>query len=371
MLSAVLLRNRGIFTIAALPPALVTIGTVGYHVIEGWSYFDALYMTVITLTTIGFAEIHPLGFAGRVFTMVLALGGIFTIFFSGTEVLRRWANGELRVLLGRQRWNKAMDSLSQHVVVCGYGRMGRVVCQELSRLEIPFIVIDSNAETLAELDLPHGIPLNGNATDDETLKKAGIERAHALVTVVASDAENLFITMSARLLNENTTIIARSEDDATSPKLMRAGATRVVSPYVIGGGRVAQAVVRPAVLDFIDLATRREHIALQLEEVVIRTASKLARKTIGQSGLRANHNVIVVAIKRTPREERMSSGTIFNPSDEELLTAGDTLVMLGARDQLDRVERMADGGEGVARGSGRQKRRTERETTGSNKVKNQ
>lgn len=341
-----LIRNRGgLFTIAVLPPALLTIGTVGYHAIEGWSYFDALYMTVITLTTIGFAEIHPLGVAGRVFTMALALSGIFALFFSGTEVLRRWANGELRGLLGRQRWNKTMDGLTNHVVVCGYGRMGRVVCQELSRLEIAFIVIDSNADALAEFDLPFGVPLNGNATDDEILKKAGIDRARAVVTVVASDAENLFITMSARLLNEKVAIIARSEDDATAPKLMRAGATRVVSPYILGGGRVAQAVVRPAVLDFIDLATRREHIALQLEEVVIGMDSKLAKTTIGASGIRSEHNVIVVAIKRRalPKSSHVTPATVFNPSDEEFLAAGDTLVMLGAREQLDRVERMAGG----------------------------
>lgn len=333
----VAIKNRGLMTIALLPPLLVLVGTLGFHVIEGWSFFDALYMSVITLTTIGFSEVHPLGRSGRIFTMILALGGIFTIFFAGGELVRQWASGELRALLGRQRSEKAMDALNDHVVVCGYGRMGKVVCQEFSRLRLPYIVIDSDAKTLADFDLDHGIPLSGDATDDDILKKAGIERARALVTVVASDAENLFVTMSARLLNERLTIIARAEEDATAAKLIRAGATRVVSPYVIGGGRVAQAVVRPAVLDFIELATKREHIALQLEEVLITAKSALAGKTIASSLIRANHNVIVVAIKRANVQ------TAFNPPDEAKIEVGDTLVMLGARDQLDRVEAMASG----------------------------
>lgn len=338
-------RNRGLLTIAVLPPVLITIGTVGYHAIEGWHYFDALYMSVITLTTIGFAEIHPLSVGGRIFTMVYSLVGIFAVFFAGGEVFRRWTSGELRTLLGRQRWDKTMTSLSDHVVVCGYGRMGKVVCQEFSRLEIPFIVIDAAAEALAEFDLEHGVPLHGNAAEDDVLKKAGIERARALVTVVASDAENLFITMSARLLNEALTIVARSEDDATAAKLVRAGATRVISPYVIGGSRVAQAVVRPTVLDFIDLATRREHLELQLEEVVITDTSHLAGTTVGTSGIRENHNVIVVAIKRAAPSSKGGGKTTFNPSDQESLSVGDTLVMLGARDQLDRVEQLASGGQ--------------------------
>jgi voltage-gated potassium channel len=338
MLLQTMRRNRGLLTIAMLPPGLVLIGTAGYHFIEGWPYFDALYMSVITLTTVGFAEVRPLSIGGRIFTMAFSLIGIFTAFFAGGEIVRRWASGELRVLLGRQRWDKTMSSLSDHVVVCGYGRMGKVVCQEFERLAMPFIVIDSNAEALTEFSLKHGIPLHGNATDDETLKKAGIERARSLVTVVASDAENLFITMSARLLNEGISIIARSEEDTTAAKLIRAGATRVISPYVLSGSRVAQAVVRPTVLDFIDLATRREHIALQLEEVVITPKSNLAGTTVGTSRIRPNHNVIVVAIKR-----KSASATTFNPSDDESLSAGDTLVLLGARDQLDRVEQMAGG----------------------------
>lgn len=328
------MRSR-LLTIVLLPPSLVLFGTAGYHAIEGWTLFDSLYMAVITLTTVGFAEVHPLTTLGRVFTMVLSLTGIFALFFAGTELLRTWASGELRTLMGRQRLEKAMEKLDGHVVVCGYGRMGRLVCQELSRSGVPFVIIDNAEGVLADFSMPHGVPLHGDATSDECLKRAGIDRARALVTVVPADADNLFVVMSARLLNERVLIIARAEEEATASKLVRAGATRVIAPYVIGGNRVAQAILRPAVLDFIEVATKSEHIALQLEEVVVSPRSELAGVTIAESGIRAKLNVIIVAIKRAAKA--MS----FNPPDDARIEPGDTLVMLGAREHLDRVEKMA------------------------------
>jgi voltage-gated potassium channel len=328
--------RRRLLTIAALPPTLVAIGTGGYHVIEGWSLFDSLYMAVITLTTIGFAEVHPLGSAGRLFTMALSLTGIFAMFFASTELLRTWASGELRVLFGRQRMEKAMGTLNDHIIVCGYGRMGRLVCQEFSESGVAFVIIDNEETALADFSLPQGVALRGDATSDDCLKRAGIDRARALVTVVPEDADNLFIAMSARLLNDSVPIIARAEEEATASKLLRAGATRVISPYLIGGSRVAQAILRPAVLDFIEVATRSEHLELQLEEVGVTTESALAGVTIAASCLRANLNVIIVAIKRAG-----NATMTFNPPEDARLEAGDTLVMLGAREQLLRVEKMA------------------------------
>lgn len=328
------MRSR-LLTTALLPPTLVLVGMLGFHFVEGWSLFDSLYMAVITLTTIGFSEVHPLSPAGRVFTMVLSLGGISTLFFATTEVVRSWASGELRGMMGRQRLERTMLKLKDHVIVCGYGRMGRLVCEEFSRAQVPFVIIDHTEERLADFSLPRGIPLKDDATSDEALKRAGIDRARALVTVLPADADNLFITMSARLLNERLPIIARAEEEATAGKLLRAGASRVVSPYVIGGARVAQAILQPAVLDFIEVATRSEHLALQLEEVVVLADGQLADKTIEASCMRADLNVIVVAIKRKGEPMR------FNPPDDTVIREGDTLVMLGAREQLDRVERMA------------------------------
>jgi voltage-gated potassium channel len=328
------MRTR-LLTTAALPPGLIVLGTVGYHAIEHWSWFDSLYMAVITLTTIGFGEVHPLGDGGRVFTMVLALLGIFTLFFAATEVLRAWASGELRARMGRQRLEKAMSRLENHVIVCGYGRMGRLICEEFARLHASFVIIDKDEARLADFALSGGIPLHGDATTDDTLKRAGIGRARALVVALPSDADNLFITMSARLINERVPIIVRAEEEATASKLARAGASRVISPYVIGGARVVQAILQPAVLDFVEVATKSEHIALQLEEVVVGAKSRLAGATIGASGIRRELDVIVVAMK--PDGEPMT----FNPPDGARIAPGATLVMLGARQQLDRVEQMA------------------------------
>ncbi|MFO0737465.1 MAG: potassium channel protein [Labilithrix sp.] len=328
------MRSR-LFLLAALPPTLTAFGTVGYRLVEGWSIFDSLYMTVITLTTIGFGEVHPLSPAGRVFTMFLSFGGIFTLFYAATELVRTWTTGELRKVLGRQRGEMAMNKLEDHVIVCGFGRMGRLVCQELSRVKLPYVVIDSEEARLADFSLQSGVALHGDATLDDTLKRAGIERARAVVVVLPSDADNLFITMSARLLDEKVTIVARAEEEASVAKLVRAGANRVISPFLVGGAQVAQAILQPSVLDFIDVVTRGEHIDLQLEEVLLEAKSALVGKTMKKSGLRSELNVIVVALKR------MGTPMVFNPPEETILGAGDTLVVLGARPQLDKVGVMA------------------------------
>jgi voltage-gated potassium channel len=221
------------------------------------------------------------------------------------------------------------------VVVCGYGRMGEQVCQEFSKAGVPFVIVDRNAAVLEDLTLPHAHPLVGDATSDDVLRSAGLERARALVATAASDADNVFITMTARLLNDKVPIVARAEEDSTVPKLRRAGATRVVSPYVLGGGRVAQAVLRPAVLDFLEVTTRKEHMDLQIEEVAIAKASALDGQTIHESRLRSEVGLIVVAIKR--RDGHMT----FNPAEDVSLGAGDTLIMLGRPEQLLTVDRLA------------------------------
>ena len=329
---------RRVQMLAVVPLGLIGLGTVGYHAIEGWSLFDALYMTVTTLTTIGYGEVHPLTPAGRAFTIALALGGIFTLFFATAEFLRAMISGELSSHLGRHRMERKIAGLAGHIIVCGYGRVGRQVCEEFSSAGVPFVIVDKSAARLADFSLPCGHPLVGDATEDAVLQEAGIGRARTLVVVVASDADNVFITMSARLLADRVPIVARAEEAASVPKLIRAGANRVVSPHVIGGGRIAQAVLRPAVLDFIEVATRSEHLDLQIEELPVAAGGGLAGRTIATTGVRGDIGLILVAIKQA------SGHMLFNPPDSAALTVGDTLIVLGKREQLDRADRLARAG---------------------------
>jgi voltage-gated potassium channel len=316
---------------------LVALGALGYVLIEGWPLFDGLYMSVITLTTVGYLEVHPLSPAGRAFTMIFVLGGVFILFFMATEAVRAVVSGEVTAILGRQRMQKSLQELTGHFVVCGYGRMGQFVCQEFSSLGLPFVVVEKNGTLLRGFSRPHGIPLDGDATQDAVLREAGVERARGLVTAAASDADNLFITMSARFLNDKLFIVARAEEEGAEQKLLRAGANKVVSPYAIGGERVAQAVLRPNVMDFLELATRSEHLELQIEETAIAESSSLAGKSLDESRMRRDLGIIVVAIKKP------SGAMAFNPEGSHVLGAGDVLITLGHAEQLQRLEKLAAG----------------------------
>ena len=328
---------RRLLLLVLVPLLLVVIGTAGYYTLEkDYTLFDALYMTIITLTTVGYEELHyPLSTRGRAFTILLLLGGVFTFFYTATELLRVVVSGEVQQLLGRQRMERNLAALSNHLIVCGFGRMGRFVCREFSQRGLPFVVIDRKAEALDGFAVPNGIPVVGDATNDEVLKRAGVERARALVTVAASDADNLYITMSARLLNEKLYIVARAEGDQAEQKLLRAGASRVVTPYAIGGTKVAHAVLRPNVVDFIELATATEHLDLQIEETTIQPLSVLTGKTLRASRLRDDLGLIVVAIKKP------QGHMIYTPPGEQVIEAGDTLIALGRRPQLDKLDELA------------------------------
>jgi len=326
---------RSVKLAATVVALLLAGGTLGYVVIEGWPSFDALYMTVITLTTVGYLEVHPLSSAGRAFTMLLALGGIFTMFYLAGDLIRGMVSGDVARLLGRQRMERTLATLKNHLIVCGFGRMGHFVCEQFAAAGLPFVLVEQQAALLEGFRIPHGIPLHGDATSEEVLRKAGVERARALVTAAASDADNLYITMTARLLNDKLLIVARAEEDAAEKKLKRAGATRVVSPYAIGGQRVAQAVLRPAVMDFIELATTSEHLELQIEETEIAAGSGLAGQSLKDSAVRQDLGIIIVAIKKP------GGRMIFNPEPAIILEPGDLLITLGHRQQLDRLEKLA------------------------------
>jgi voltage-gated potassium channel len=327
---------RRVIVMLLIPAALLVVGTLGYYYIEdGWTLFDGLYMTVITLTTTGYGEVHELSTAGRTFTIFLSLGGVFSLFYAAAELIRSIVSGEVAEALGKQQMEQALRDLSNHVIVCGYGRMGKMVCHELSRDHVAFVVVDKAEPVLRDFKLPFGIPLVGDATADATLRQAGIDRARALVTVMASDAENVFTTLSARLLNQHLFIVARVESGDSELKLKRAGANRIVSPYQIGGSRVAQAILRPTVLDFIDLATATEHIELQMEETRVAPSSPLNGANLKDSRLRADLKVIIVAIKKAGGHMQ------FNPAPDTVIEAGDTLIAIGHKEQVLALDRLA------------------------------
>jgi voltage-gated potassium channel len=268
--------------------------------------------------------------------MLLALGGIFTLFYFATEIVRSVVTGEVRELRGRERMEDALKHLSGHLIVCGFGRMGKIVCDELERQKRKFVVLDKTPP--GEWLYLHGLKLHADATEDEALRKAGIERAKAVISVVGSDADNLYITLSARLLNPKLLIVARAEEEEAEVKLRKVGANKVISPYLAGGHRAVQAVLRPSVLHFMEMATRPEFLDLQLEEVKVEAGSKLAGVRLGESGLSKDYGVIVVGVVRPAGE------VVYGPQGDVTLEAGATLVAIGQRKQLDKLEALAAAG---------------------------
>jgi voltage-gated potassium channel len=316
--------------------ALQLVGTIGYPLIEGepWTLFDGFYMTAITLATIGYGEVHPLTQTGRMFTVILAYSGIFTLAYFAGEIVRMVIGGELQILLGRERMEVELSQISQHLIVCGYGRMGKIVCDELERQKQKYVVIDTGTMP-AEWNHSYGLWVQGNATEDDILRRASIERANAVITVVGSDADNLYITLSSRLINPKITIVARAEEEEAETKLRKVGANKVISPYLAGGHRAVQAVLRPTVLHFMEMATRPEFLDLQIEEVKVEPDSSLAGKSLRESRLSLELGVIVAGILRPNGE------VLYGPQGDVVIEPGATLIAMGQRRQLDQVEILA------------------------------
>ena len=316
---------------------LLGTGTVGYRWIEGekWSYFDGFYMTAITLTTIGYGETHELSRDGRLFTVILAYSGIFTLAYFASELVRAVVTGELKQVIGRQWVDDQLANLTGHTVVCGYGRMGRIVCAELERQNKWFVVVDRSTDRLGDFPFAHGLPLVGDGTADDILRKAGIERAKSLISVVGSDADNLYICLSARLLAPKLLIVARAEEEEAETKLRKVGANKVISPYLAGGHRAVQAVLRPTVLHFMEMATRPEFMDLQIEEVRVAPGCKLDGQTLRQSRVHPDLGIVVVGVLRPGGE------LVYNPQGDMKIEPEAVLIALGQRKHLDQLERLA------------------------------
>lgn len=315
---------------------LVAGGGLVFHYLEGWPLVTSFWMAVITVSTVGFGEPEPMSTAGRVFTIFYIISGVAVATYTLGSLSRMLIEGEFQQFLGRRRAMTKIRNMRNHYVVCGYGRIGQMVIKEFLRRPTPFVVVEKNEEKARKM--PPEIPVVvGDATEEEVLLNAGIENARGLVTVLHSDAANLFVTLSAREINPKLFIIARYEEERTKPKLLRAGADKVVSPYIIGGTRMAMAVSRPAVIDFIDLATQSETLGLQMEEVVVPADSPLNGVTLVDSGIRSKLDIIVVAVQKA------SGHMVFNPGAGQVLEEGDRMIAIGERGQLNEFEALVSG----------------------------
>jgi len=328
--------RKKLLQVLALVAFLIAAGTIGYVVIEGWRWLDAVYMTVTTITTVGYREIHPLSKGGMIFTIFLIVGGVGTMLYALSAGAKVILEGELKESFWRRTLEKKIKELSGHYIICGYGRMGKIIARELKGEGVRFLVIEKNPAPGEERE--DILVLTGDATRDTILRSAGIEKARGLISVLPSDAENLFTVLSARGLNPDLLIVARAVEEDAEQKLLRAGATKVISPYHIGGLRMAHTVLKPTVVDFIEFATKSGNIELQMEEIPIHEGSQLIGLTLEACGMGRDLGVIIVAIKQAMGDTR------FNPTYRSTVRAGDTLIALGEKSKLTVIESMAKTG---------------------------
>ncbi|MBI5633801.1 MAG: potassium channel protein [Nitrospirae bacterium] len=326
------LRQKFIIAVG-LVILVASFGTTGYMLLEGWNFTDSLYMTVITLASVGFKEVNDLSLTGRMFTIILIIGGVGTVAYALSAGAKIILEGELQEIYGRRRLERKIKELKNHYIVCGYGRMGKIICRELHEKNIKFVIVEKQPDIHREDE--NLLILPGDATKDEVLKELGIEKAKGLVSVLPTDAENLFVVLSARGLNPNLFIVARAGEEGSEKKLVRAGADKVVSPYHIGGLRIAHTVLKPAVVDFIEFATKSGNIDLQMEEVLIKESSELVGKSLDECGIGRELGIIIVAIKKPNGEMK------FNPTFKSAIKTGDTLIALGESSKLKNLEVMA------------------------------
>jgi len=325
-------RAQGPVFAVALFASVIVGGTIGYMALEGWSAWDAFYMTVITVTTVGYREIHPLSRTGEVFTVALLLGGVGAALYTFTLLATVVVEGGLPKRLQRHRRERMLDTIKDHFILCGYGRIGSTVAQQFARQNVPFVVVDLDAERV-HLAMEQGfLAVVADASSEDVLRRVGIERARGLIAAVSTDAENVYAILTARVLGPNLFIVGRSETEDGSRKLKRAGADRVVTPYHIGAIQMAQTAIRPAVVDFVQLATSSENLELAIEEILIAQQSPLANQSILDANLRQRFGVIVVGIQRP--DLRID----FNPEPDTAIRAGDKLVVLGRPHSLKRLE---------------------------------
>jgi voltage-gated potassium channel len=309
---------------------LFLTGSLGYSFLEGWSFFDSLYMTIITLSTTGFQELRPLSPAGRIFTMVLIVFGISVLFYVLGNLNVAIFEGNL---FKDRKMQKQINQLNHHYIVCGYGRMGKKIAHELNRRGKKFIIIEIDNDAI---DTSEGfLFIHGDSTEDIKLIEAGIKRAVGVVSVLENDISNVFATLSARELNPKLKIIARAEEESSREKLLKAGADRVILPYEIGGFRMTQALLKPTVVDYFDEIFSRSDIGLEIEEIKLHTGSKLIGQTLADCRIRSDFNIVIIGIYRS------SGDWVYNPGPQTQLDENATLIVIGETKELDKLQKIA------------------------------
>ena len=309
-------------------------GTIGYRLIESWSFLDALYMVVITLFTVGFQEVHPLSPLGRLFTIVIIVAGVGVAVYAGTQIVEIIIEGEILGYGRRRKMDKKIKSMKNHYIICGYGRTGHQVGAEFDTARVAYVVVDQKQEIEEELG-PRDIPyIVGDITSDDNLIEAGIKSARGLITTADSDVANLYVTLSARVLNPDLYIVARASEIETENKLVMAGANRVIAPYYISGKRMAALATRPVTSDFLDMVMHGESLEFSLNEVTIPDNSPLINKTISEAEIRHKSGALVLAIRR-------ADGSFdLQPDSSSIIEKGDTFVVIGTQDQAVELDKL-------------------------------
>lgn len=313
--------------------SVVIAGIVGYMVIEGWDFLSSFYMVVITLSTVGFMEVHQLSDPGRLFTAFVIISGVGCFMYIAAAFSQVLVEGRLQILWGKRRMMKEIGRLSNHFIVCGYGRIGSIVAQEIMGDGHPVVVIEQDPELIERMEQDGVLCVEGDATSDEVLISVGLLNARSLISALTSEAANVYVTLTARQLNPDITIIARAGDKSHISRLELAGANRVVLPHFIGGLRMAQSVLRPTATNFVEV-TLRGGIDLQMEELYVSPQSELVSKDLIESQIRPRFNLIIIAIKK------VSGDMVFNPGPKEVIHADDTLLAVGKKSDLTAIQKI-------------------------------
>lgn len=326
--------TKHLVIVCFLSIVMIMAGTLGYMAIEGWGILDALYMTVITVASVGYSEVQALSSAGRIYTMVLIFLGLGFFVYVAGAVVQFMVEGQIRDALGRRRLDRKISQLDNHYIICGYGRIGRVLCRKLKSRPMGLVVIEKDPELIPVMEADGMLYLSGDAASEMLLLKAGIERARGLVAVLATDTDNVFLVLTARQLNRDIEIIARAGHEASMAKLRAAGANRVESPYAMGAANMANRILRPTVTTFLDLAFSYHNQDIQMEEIPVGEDSALVGKMLKDSGIRQNFDLIIIAIKKS------DGSMLFNPSFQATIDPGDTLIAVGESENLEKLERV-------------------------------